>query len=116
MDNISIRERLISLPLEIRDKQIEVASIIVTLEEKRSRSKTIEIIIAGKVTSNKLLTNDIMRKAAILDEITNDATYQGLLTDTTILEGQFKAKQIGIDYLQNLFRAFITVAGMKGVE
>lgn len=113
---IELVEKLTELPDNIKTQQAKVVSLSITLEEKRKQSKTTEMIVSSKIASDTTLTNEIKRKAAISESLSNDGSYQELLTDTTILEAQLRAEQIELDYLHNLFRAFTTIAQIRGVK
>lgn len=108
--------QLLELPKQIREKNLQLLGISIEVEKLRKEIKQIEDGVDVCVSLDPELTNDAKRKVAKKSALAVIADYIKHQNALSILEVKVTTERTELEYLHNLFRAYLAIAGLQGVK
>lgn len=103
-------ERLVKIPVQIKDKQIELISITDQLTILDREIEQIEAEIKGEVSKDESLTNDTRRKAAIREKLDARQDYKDKVGMRQVTQTAVRLEQINLGFLRDQFTACQSIA------
>ncbi len=117
MERNELEQRIIEMPEKIKVQQILVMDIFGSTEllkaiPEKIKSLHYEKILAEKEGGKPKYSNQDMRDIALDKVLDEDATYEQAISIFEQKERVLKLAQIELEYLHNLFKAYLAVGGM----
>jgi len=117
--------QLIELPASIKSQSSAISDLTADIEKLRmsiatSNNQSWELVLCATVTDNgktkEKYTNEKARKMAVEQLLREDKLYLENCDELGRKECELRAEQIQLDYLHNMFKAYLAVAQMHGVR
>jgi len=117
--------QLIELPASIRSQASIITTLTADIEKLRlsialSKNQSWELVLCATVTdmgkTKEKYTNEKARNMAVEQLLRDDKLYLENCDEIGRKECELRAEQIQLDYLHNMFKAYLAVAQMHGVR
>ncbi len=116
-----IKGQLLGLPEMIKLQSLyvfEQTTLIETLQLsiENIKNQALELVLSATEEGKPKYTNDKARNVAVQQILRNDKLYIDNIDELGSRESQLRKDHIQLEYLQNMFRAYQSVAGMRGAR
>ncbi len=117
MERIELEQRILEMPDKIKAQQILVMDISGSTEilkaiPEKIKSLHYEKILAEKESGKPKYSNQDMRNIALDKVLDEDKTYEQAISIFEQKERVLKQAQIDLEYLHNIFKAYLAITGM----
>lgn len=112
-----LTKQLLDLPEKINKQSQELMTLSFAIEVQRLataqiKNSHLDIVLNAKVGDKPTYSNDKARQVAVDKLLQEDAKYNEIFTSLQANEKQKRIMEIELDYLHNLFKALLAIAGM----
>src|SRR5574340_312716 len=112
-----VRNQLLNLPDQIQEQSLEVAKTTELIEMQRlvldrKKNDHLNFVLSATENGKPKFSNEQARKAAVESLIAEDVSYAEAYDSLTLKEALLKRQEIELTHLNNLFRAYLAIAGM----
>jgi len=116
-----IRHQLFELPGKIKDQSLTVAALVNRVEAHRlihadSKNQALELVLSATEAGKPKFSNENQRKVAVDQLLREDKLYLDNIDELSRKECELRKEEIELEHLNNMFRAYLAVAGMQGVR
>jgi len=114
-----IRQQLFDLPGRIKEQSLTVAALVNSTEALRlsyanSKNQALELVLCATEDGKAKYSNDKARNLAVQQLLRDDKLYLDNIDELSRKECELREEEIELEHLQNQFRAYLAVAGLKG--
>ena len=114
-----VRHQLFDLPGRIKDQSLTVAALVNHTEALRlsyanSKNMALELVLSATEDGKAKYSNDKARNLAVQQLLRDDKLYIDNTDELSRKECELREEEIELEHLQNQFRAYLAVAGLKG--
>lgn len=117
MEQSELEQHIFEMPEKVK---AQTQRIIGLTNECLNLDKELELtelgakeLVYNSVEGKAQYTNDTARKTAKEKLLVTDLKYQELLKNKDVLDTKRQVEQIELEYLPNLFKAYLAIAGMR---
>ena len=115
-----IRHQLFELPGKIKDQSLTVAALVnqteaLKLSHANSKNHALELVLSATEAGKPKFSNENQRKVAVDQLLREDKLYLDNIDELSRKECELRKEEIELDHLNNMFRAYLAVAG-QGVK
>ena len=114
-----IRQQLFDLPGRIKEQSLTVAALVNRTEALRlsyasAKNYALELVLSTTEDGKAKYSNDKARNLAVQQLLRDDKLYLDNIDELSRKECELREEEIELEHLQNQFRAYLAVAGLKG--
>jgi len=116
-----VRHQLLTLPEQIKSQSQKVADLTADIEKLRLsianiKNQHLEIVLSATENNKPKYSNEQTRKIAVEQLLREDKLYLDNTDELGRTETALRSEQIQLEYLQNMFLAYRSVANMHEVR
>jgi len=109
MDMNIIEERLLNLPVEIKELKFEILEASLTADKLELEVKNKEMAALDTVISENRASNDKGRKSEINKILSADQEYTAYVDDLRVHRESLRREQINLSYLEDCLRSYHSI-------